>query len=178
MTESPRSRAAVEEQPFRTTVDEQPPGGPDETILLPVGPDDDRRIDRLAHTAAETAGMLQTTVTVLHVITHQRTDGTGDDVEAPSSQELVERVDPVQDLMAALETPLRNWGTTMTVEARVGASVSAEIVAAAAERDAKRIIVGGRRRTPAGKAIFGSTAQEILLDAPCPVTFVRDADPL
>ena len=48
------------------------------------------------------------------------------------------------------------------------------IVELAKEVDADRIIVGGRRRSPTGKAVFGSTAQEVMLSAPCPVTFVRD----
>jgi nucleotide-binding universal stress UspA family protein len=47
------------------------------------------------------------------------------------------------------------------------------VVALAEELDADLVIVGGRTRSPAGKAVFGSTAQEILLESPCPVTFVR-----
>jgi len=43
----------------------------------------------------------------------------------------------------------------------------------AAEVDADLVVVSGRKRTPTGKAVFGSTAQTVLLDAPCPVTFVR-----
>jgi len=47
------------------------------------------------------------------------------------------------------------------------------IVDLAASTGADRVVVGGRRRSPTGKAVFGSTAQEVLLSAPCPVTFVR-----
>ena len=47
------------------------------------------------------------------------------------------------------------------------------IVDLAREVDADRVVVGGRRRSPTGKAVFGSTAQKVLLSAPCPVTFVR-----
>ena len=47
------------------------------------------------------------------------------------------------------------------------------IVDAAGDIDAGMVFVGGRKRSPTGKAVFGSTAQEVLLNAPAPVTFVR-----
>lgn len=49
-----------------------------------------------------------------------------------------------------------------------------EVVAYAEEVDASYIVVAPRKRSPAGKAIFGSVAQSILLDADRPVvTTVR-----
>jgi nucleotide-binding universal stress UspA family protein len=48
-----------------------------------------------------------------------------------------------------------------------------EIVALAEDIDADLVIVGGSKRSPAGKAVFGSTAQKVMLDSPCPVTYVR-----
>lgn len=47
-----------------------------------------------------------------------------------------------------------------------------EILAAAREREAKYLVVGGRKRTPTGKALFGSTTQSILLAADRPVVTV------
>ena len=50
-----------------------------------------------------------------------------------------------------------------------------EILAVAEEFDARYVVVGGRRRSPVGKALFGSTTQEVLLDSDRPVvTVMRD----
>ena len=50
-----------------------------------------------------------------------------------------------------------------------------EILRVAAERDARLIVIGVRRRTPVGKLFLGSTSQQVLLDALCPVLAVKAA---
>lgn len=88
---------------------------------------------------------------------------------------MVKRLAVVHEMARELTGSSRNYGVTVEVEGRVSDSTGREIVAAADELDAARVVVGGRRRTPAGKVLFGSTAQRILLDAPCPVMFVPDS---
>jgi nucleotide-binding universal stress UspA family protein len=146
-----------------------------ETLLLPVGDSDLGRIDTLAATAAEVAGMMELSVRVLHVLSPSEFERIADRLDgSPGVEEAVRHVDPVHEALQRLEPELQNWGTAVALEGRVGESVSEEIVAAAEAADARRILVGGRRRTPVGKEVFGSTVQEVLLNAPCPTTFVRD----
>jgi nucleotide-binding universal stress UspA family protein len=54
---------------------------------------------------------------------------------------------------------------------RVGTPAT-EILDLAEEIDAKYIVTGGRRRSPVGKAVFGSDGQEILLSSTVPVVTV------
>ena len=50
-----------------------------------------------------------------------------------------------------------------------GNSPSEDLVQVASEEKAEMIVIGLRRRSPVGKALLGSNAQGILLDADCPV---------
>ena len=43
--------------------------------------------------------------------------------------------------------------------------------------DARVLVIGLRRRSPVGKMLLGSTAQELLFGAPCPVLTVRADTP-
>jgi len=46
---------------------------------------------------------------------------------------------------------------------------AAQIVKYAEEHDARYVVMSARKRSPAGKAIFGSVTQSVLLNASCPV---------
>jgi nucleotide-binding universal stress UspA family protein len=67
-----------------------------------------------------------------------------------------------------------------TARSRLNLTADAEVTPTtiADEVDADMIVLGGRGRSPARKALFGSTTQEVLLGSPCPVTFVRAASSL
>lgn len=55
----------------------------------------------------------------------------------------------------------------------VGDSLAEDLLAAARKNEADLLIIGLRRRSPVGKLVMGSTAQEILLNADCPVLAVK-----
>lgn len=48
-----------------------------------------------------------------------------------------------------------------------------EVTRYADDQDARYIVVAGRKRSPAGKVIFGSVAQSILMNAECPVVMSK-----
>jgi len=48
-----------------------------------------------------------------------------------------------------------------------------EVVDLAAELGAELVVIGMRHRSAVGKFLLGSTAQRILMDAPCPVLTVK-----
>lgn len=51
--------------------------------------------------------------------------------------------------------------------------VGEEVVDYADRRGAEYVVVGGRKRSPVGKALFGSVTQDVLLHAPMPVVTVK-----
>ena len=54
-----------------------------------------------------------------------------------------------------------------------GGTPAEEILRVVADRDADLLVIGLRRRSPVGKLFMGSTAQQLLLDAPCAVLAVK-----
>ncbi len=91
--------------------------------------------------------------------------------EAPGP-EAVEAVFEREEQIQALATAFDDAG--VDAEVRVGVGDPAEqVVAMAEELDADFVVVGGRNRSPARQAVFGSVSQEILRSVHCPVISVR-----
>lgn len=65
-------------------------------------------------------------------------------------------------------------GIPYEVEQRMrGEDAADELLRAAHAHDADLIVIGIRHRSPVGKLLLGSTAQRVLLTAPCPVLAVK-----
>ncbi len=73
-----------------------------------------------------------------------------------------------------VERQLTDLGIPHTIHEFVrGQSPAEDLVQAASDEGADLIVIGLRRRSQVGKLILGSNAQEILLDAKCPVLAVK-----
>lgn len=84
-----------------------------------------------------------------------------------------------EETLEAVEQRLVESAVDHTVRQYVrGRSVAEDVVSTAEEERAQLIVIGLRRRSPVGKLVLGSHAQEILLNAPCAVLSVpADAGP-
>ncbi|MFC6905745.1 universal stress protein [Halalkalicoccus tibetensis] len=79
---------------------------------------------------------------------------------------------------------IRDYATKVAKEAAQDGDTCVGLVGDAADQlaeyaedhDASYLVVGGRRRSPVGKALFGSVTQEVLLSAPVPVVTVLDEE--
>lgn len=54
-----------------------------------------------------------------------------------------------------------------------GLEAGEDLVQLANEKQVDEVIIGVRRRSKVGKILFGSTAQFVVLNAPCPVVTVK-----
>lgn len=147
-----------------------------DTIVAAVGPMDTARTDEIVETLREVAGPLEATVVLVHAFTDdeyeefRETLGFDARVEDVDPDAVAAERAPIPDLVDRLEAA----GVDYEVRGARG-DHGQSVVDVAVDVDADRVIVGGRRRTAAGKAVFGSTSQEVMESAPCPVTYVRDS---
>lgn len=148
-----------------------------ETILLAVGPMDTARADDLAETTLELADPLDATVVVGHAFTTEEYEDFRENlgfearVEDVDPDEVAARRPPVDDLRSTFEEA----GVDTDVRGKRG-DVDEAVVELAADVDADRLILAGQRGSPAQRAVLGSVSKEIILSAPCSVTYFRDLD--
>jgi len=149
---------------------------PLETILLTVGPNDESRLDELGEAVLQLAKPTGATVVITHVFTpdqfHEIADELGvPDLAETEVNEVLERHESVRHF----ERLLDDHGVGYEVKGVVG-DISDGIIDIAEATESDRVVISGRSRSRVGKAVFGSTAQDVLLNSPCPVTFVKAKD--
>jgi nucleotide-binding universal stress UspA family protein len=86
----------------------------------------------------------------------------------------LEQVMSYREEFEQLEARLRDSGVKYRlIEYARGNAPAEDLLQAAKDEDADMIVIGIRRRSPVGKLILGSNAQDILLHADCAVLAVK-----
>jgi nucleotide-binding universal stress UspA family protein len=86
-----------------------------------------------------------------------------------------------QEAIQGAENALSYWKDQVTASGLAcethllirGLDAGEDLVRFARDHDVEEIVIGLRRRSKVGKLVFGSTAQYVILKAPCPVVCVR-----
>lgn len=165
---------------------------PIETVLLVVSNEDSDHLEQVTETALEIAAPLDATVVIGHAIPEHKTQLSNAGLPVVGSRhpyvlsqneydDLLEEFDgeTVDDVAASHDTVqtaaelVADAGVEYRIRGVVG-DPSEALVTLADESDADRLVLGGHHRSPTEKVVFGSVAQTVLLESPCPVTFVRD----
>jgi nucleotide-binding universal stress UspA family protein len=89
----------------------------------------------------------------------------------------LEQVLTYREEFEQLEAQLQETGVRYRlIEYARGNAPSEDLLQAAKDEDADMIVIGIRRRSPVGKLILGSNAQDILLHATCAVLAVKASE--
>lgn len=145
------------------------------TILAGVGSGE--QDEDVIETAQDLATAFGENVVVVHVMSdneftsrrENRSDYYQDDAVADAAEYAQERAE------AALDIDDLRTVTGIETDGTVGDPATL-LLEKGTEHDARYIVIGGRKRTPVGKVIFGSVTQSILLDSNVPVVTVTDEE--
>lgn len=145
-----------------------------ESVLLAIGPDDRNHVETLLDTVESIAGPTGAKVYLVHVFTHDEYNELMREVDAdPTAQDV--SPDDLAKRHGDVRTPasrLEERGMEYEIRGVVGYP-NREVVKIAGDLGVDMLFIGGQHRSPAGKAVFGDYAQQVLLNADCPVTYVQ-----
>ncbi|PSQ57786.1 universal stress protein UspA [Halobacteriales archaeon SW_8_68_21] len=138
-------------------------------VLLPVSAEPGQALTAADAVASLPNAAEEVEAVILNVYEGFEASGEGgrvDSEEVWNEENYPETVDAVADRLAE--------AGVATTRRREHGDPDEVIVEVAAELDADNISMSGRRRSPTGKVLFGSTTQSVVLAADCPVTVTLD----
>ena len=93
---------------------------------------------------------------------------------AQSPELQLEDIQKAENELERVQISLKTEGISCETHAIVSSLTAGEdLVQFAQESEIDEVVIGVRRRSKVGKLLFGSNAQYIILQAPCPVVAVR-----
>lgn len=142
------------------------------TILVAVEEDD--RQTELPRVAADLASTYGDELIALHVVpteTFLETQQNATSLDKVDAQPIERAESEAAETARSVVEETVDESIDITGVGRVGEPADS-IVSTSEDVDARYLVIGGRRRSPVGKAVFGSAAQSILLTADRPVVTV------
>ena len=144
-----------------------------ETIVVAVGPTEERRVNQLTETVLDVVGTRDVTVILYHAFTEAAfEDGirryNEDLANPPTPAEMTRRLESISQIIDELEEEELPYEVVSDI-----ADPKDGILEAVADTGADMLFVGGRKRSTLGKALAGNTAHQVMMNASCPVVLVR-----
>ena len=130
-------------------------------VLLPLDGDEDRALAQAEYVAAQPGAAEEIEAILLFVFTG------GEEDTVPQELRQFKSATRVGSVRRATEH-LEEAGVDVTVTDGSGDAAD-DIIATAQKHDVDEIVMGGRKRSPAGKAIFGSVTQSVIRSTDLPV---------
>lgn len=138
-------------------------------VLLPVDESEERVDEQVAALLSLPGDEDEFAVTVLHVI--EEIDTVADEAGPTMIDDINESLPDIRgesDTVQRVERRLEDAGIDVQREEMVGDPADC-ILQMATDIDADTVVLGARNRSPAGKAIFGSVSQKVILETDRPV---------
>lgn len=142
-------------------------------VLVAVDDDEERAVAQAETLLSLPSAADEVSAVLLHV--YEAIDLPADEGGSAYVEEVNRSLDDLRDPPGTVDIVAdRLADASVDYERREAVGDPAEaVLTAAADVDADAILLGSRKRTPVGKAVFGSVSQDVILGADRPVIVAR-----
>ncbi|APX96923.1 universal stress protein [Natronorubrum daqingense] len=130
-------------------------------VLVPVDTNEDRALEQASYVASLPDADEIVEAYVLFIFDEESAD-------LPQEFEQYKSASRIGSVRRA-NTHLEDTGVDVTILEKSGTVEDGDILETAQEYDVDAIVLGGRKRSPVGKAVFGSVTQSVILNTDRPV---------
>lgn len=144
-------------------------------ILLAIGPEDRDSLEPLVDTAVNIAHPTGATVDLLYVFPRDDYETIMErmDIDIKTGGLTPDEVARRHESIRVPADRLESLDIGYQIRGVSGGNLADHIVNTIEQVNTDIAIVGGTKRSPAGKAVFGDLSQQVLLNSPVPVVYVK-----